>query len=890
MSEKLLRVVLLAVACLSLFATCAYGQQDGATWQGGNGNWSTASSWLCNGPDFTNGPAPCVPNGTQFVAGVLNGGTINVDVSPSVFDLIASSNANTSLSLNGTNLTVANEIIGIFGSVTLTNGTITPGNTALSAVNLTMQNSTINGSASVIGADHSLTGTADISGSTIQRLVVGGTFLISNSTLGDNSVFANSGQSSISNTSFNGQLLDESGPLVMDMGSKINSVLFGTPLDVDVALAPNGSATLTIQGGSQLSVSGANLVLGGPQTTTGTVVLNDTSSINASTEVIGDRGTGQFTQNGGTNTISGTLVLGNGGVTGNSGTYNLNGGQLSAVNEIVGYGGTGFFNQNGGTNTISGQLTLGSQAGSGSTGGLLSVDNTYTLSDGNLSAANMVVGDGGHGTFNQNGGTNTISGQLILGNQGGGGGVYNLRGTAALEAGTEIFGSGGGSYNQTGGTNTVQGDLTAAQTVNSSGSYNLSGNDALLKVGGNENLGVEDNTRIEFIQRGGNNEITGNLNVGGTPSLDPSASTGRGYYELDGGLVSVGGSEVILPKGSFLQTGGTNTANHFVLQGTYELGQAIFPPTNGPAVLATTDEMIGRPLLLTGQAVFTQRGGTHTIAGTLTLGDRGYYDLIGGTLTASEIINAGLFDYVGGELNGNFDNEGTFRLSGGGTRVVNGSLTNNGTVEVTADRVVFSNLLLTAGVFKADPTAVEFQNLNVGAQAYITGAAGDTFQIKGNFQNLSAQNTLWDTSSSVLDFTGGGAHEFDLAGHHGLGFSNNFAWGSLVLDPGNILDLAAGSGDALYAFILQGLIVSGTTITNIDGAPGLFLYYDAADNPSLNGNYNLTGGGELIAANGPAPTPEPATLLLFAGGLGSLLTLLKWRGNRKPGARPQAEV
>jgi len=44
----------------------------------------------------------------------------------------------------------------------------------------------------------------------------------------------------------------------------------------------------------------------------------------------------------------------------------------------------------------------------------------------------------------------------------------------------------------------------------------------------------------------------------------------------------------------------------------------------------------------------------------------------------------------------------------------------------------------------------------------------------------------------------------------------------------------------------------------IDGAPGLFIYYDAADNPPLNGDYTLTGGGELIAASVAAQTPEPS--------------------------------
>jgi len=50
----------------------------------------------------------------------------------------------------------------------------------------------------------------------------------------------------------------------------------------------------------------------------------------------------------------------------------------------------------------------------------------------------------------------------------------------------------------------------------------------------------------------------------------------------------------------------------------------------------------------------------------------------------------------------------------------------------------------------------------------------------------------------------------------------------------------------------------------IDGAPGLFIYYDAADNPPLDGDYTLKGGGELIAASVAAQTPEPSTLLLFA--------------------------
>ena len=236
-------------------------------------------------------------------------------------------------------------------------------------------------------------------------------------------------------------------------------------------------------------------------------------------------------------------------------------------------------------------------------------------------------------------------------------------------------------------------------------------------------------------------------------------------------------------------------------------------------------------------------------------------------------------------FNGNLLNLGTFTnlsIATFGGQVTNSGIFNNfGSANGIPSGVTFIGPFTNNGVYGSDPATNNFQQLIVNSSGYLTGTAGDVFLVSGNFQNLSTQSTLWNSSTSELDFTGGGSHIFDLAGQNGAGFSNNFAWGSLVIDPGNTLDLALGSGDALYAFILQGLIISGNTITNIDGTPGLFLYYDAADNPSLNGNYNLTGGGELIAANGPAATPEPTTLLLFASGLGSLVARRSWSKKRR---------
>jgi hypothetical protein len=299
--------------------------------------------------------------------------------------------------------------------------------------------------------------------------------------------------------------------------------------------------------------------------------------------------------------------------------------------------------------------------------------------------------------------------------------------------------------------------------------------------------------------------------------------------------------------------------------------------------LATADETIGT--FSGGIGTFTQRGGMNVV-GNLDINFDGHkanpndvYNLSGGVPSAGTITNIGTFNYSGGTLTGIFSNlhGANFNISVPGTAVINGNLFNGGTVTVTSDKAQFFNVTLTSGVFHVDPSTVQLQNLNVAAPAYITGVAGDAFSISGNFLNLSTQNALWDTSTSKLDFTGGGLHTFDLAGQNGIGFNNNFAWGTLAIDPGNTLDLGAGSGDALYVNFLQGLNINGNTITNIDGTAGLFLYYDAADNPFLHGNYNLTGGGELIPVNGAPlpPTPEPATLLLLVSGLGTL-TALRW--------------
>lgn len=104
--------------------------------------------------------------------------------------------------------------------------------------------------------------------------------------------------------------------------------------------------------------------------------------------------------------------------------------------------------------------------------------------------------------------------------------------------------------------------------------------------------------------------------------------------------------------------------------------------------------------------------------------------------------------------------------------------------------------------------------------------------------------------------------------------------GTLILDPGNCVNLETGTGNpgvALYVSQILGAILSGNTISNIF-SNGSNIYYDRgfAGNAYLDGKvYALSGIGFLE----PIPASEPETLPMLLSGLG-LLSLLRRRSRR----------
>jgi len=309
---------------------------------------------------------------------------------------------------------------------------------------------------------------------------------------------------------------------------------------------PTSSDDAYIQNGGTANITQMNevcnsIILADSLTrTTGSAYMTG-GSLTTSGESIGEYGTGTFTQNGGTHSITISLLVGYD--YGSTGTYNLSGtSQLSAATELIAYRGNGTFNQNGGTNTISGNLRLSETASSPTRSGSIGI---YKLSgNSQLFAESEYIGDQSDATFTQDGGVNTITGNLYLGNLGNGKRTYNLNDTGSLYLtgvhGTEYLGNTGGYiaiFNQTGGLNsTPYLDLGIGFYTCT---YNLKGGTLLTK-------GISSLGQATFNFGGGTLKSSGSFSTSQPMKLtgdggDVNVDTAGNSITLSGVLSGIGG-------------------------------------------------------------------------------------------------------------------------------------------------------------------------------------------------------------------------------------------------------------------------------------------------------------------------------------------------------------
>jgi hypothetical protein len=617
------------------------------------------------------------------------------------------------------------------------------------------------------------------------------------------------------------------------------------------------------------------------------------NSLTAGTEYIGNSGTGSsgvatFNLTGGTNTVTGLLVLAEN--ASDKGTYLISGtGLLTAGNVSVGgsgvAGGKGDLSISGGALTISttGTLTVFNTSGSGVTlnggtintgavnlsgnlnllnwtsGSLNLTNSNFTAvidsTSGNVASSlnigasqsfsvggNEQDGAGGVGLINQSGGVNAVTGALSLAAGGGGTGTYILSGGAFSANGQYIGVGGPGLFNQSGGTNTGTGGgsfISVGPNGGTTGTYVLSGGSLNVNA---EAIGAFGDGI--FNQTGGTNTLTGSGNFLAVAFNGGSS----GNYLMSGGSLSAATEYVgDSGPGTFNQSGGSNVAttnlyigNNSNVTGTYIL--------SGIGTLAGSTAFVG----FNGVGTFNQSGGVNScnaISIGTQPGSTGTYILSGTgsvSTTASEFVGA--------------FGVGTFNQSNGVNSLGSGS-----DLFVAANGGSIGTYILSGGVL----SDTGFESIgNMGAGVF--NESGGTNTIISNALYLGYYGGSTGTyilSSGSLIVSGGeqlatsGVSTFNQSG------------GDNTIGGGNSLVLAVGAGSTSTYNLTGGSanVSGGVTVS----APG-----DGV------GIFNVSGSGVLNISGTLNVTNVGSSAVNFSGGnitLGALVTngvptLFNWTG------------
>ncbi len=559
----------------------------------------------------------------------------------------------------------------------------------------------------------------------------------------------------------------------------------------------------------------------------------------------------------------------------------MDGGSLVLANYYIGYSSTGNFTQSGGTNSVSNALYLGYNSGSGS----------YNLSgSGLLSANTQYVGFNGAGSFTQTGGANSV-GSLYLGYVSGHSGSYNLGGSGQLSSISEYIGYStgatalfqqGGGINNTGFLSIGNGGtyiLTGGTLAPSNGFVNggtLNGGDspATISIAGPAIVDLSMGTIL--------NAASTSLAIGADslliipPGMNPAAIFGS-YSSA--GMVHTAGTVLTVQSGQGF--GGTGTiADPVNCQGTIT---AVGGPINftgelnisgtgavnlgaSSGTLATQDSFSGiaggslvtayQVVGLSGTGSFTQSGGLNSVSNTLRLGynsgSSGSYTQSGGTNFVGSI-------YLGGNPSGSGN---YYNLSGSAFLSANteyvGYLAAGTFTQFGGTNFVSTSLNLG---YTDYPGCYGAYNLNGGILALAGSgltAGGGTASFYFNGGTLQAGSS-WSTTVPITLPTSGSIGTFDTNGY-------TLALDGALTGAGGLLKIGAGE-----------LVLSGTN----SYTGGTMVYAGeliVKDSEALASGSNLFVGNAFripvivsadapLSTSSPSPVPEPGTMALIAAGV-----------------------
>jgi len=788
----------------------------------------------------------------------MSGGTLNVS---GVIVVGSGPNASGTFTQFGGTLTNTDQYVGNSGSGTFTQA----GGSAQINGNLVLGNSsTGKGTATVSAGTFTVAGSAFVGSNGIGVLSLGGTTHSVGAT-GSNGLFIgfnagstgtvaqSAGNTTISGTEYVGY--GGSGTLNLT-GGKHSNTESGFAVAMPIGVQPGSTGNVTLSGNAGLFVNNDELVGQG-----GTGTFTQSGGTNSAFRIdIGDPGPGTYSLSAGTLTLSAVLAVGNsgqgtltqsgGGITvpqfdmalnGGTGTYNLQGGTLTVFTEMTvgSNGGVSTVNHSGGTNNISGT------SGTLVVGGFSNGANAYNLSgSGNVTVGgSSYLGAGGRGTFNQTGGSATVAASEYVG-------FRNLSFTNSLFLGNGTLLVSGGTHSVTGsGSNGLfigaYPGATAGVTVSGTG---------VLSVTNEEDVGYNGNGT--FTQTGGSNSAFKVI-------LAANSGSSVGTYTMSGGTLNVGLREYAgyAGTGTFNQSGGVNTVGENLYLAVQAGSTGFFNLSGGGVLNVAGSAYVGYG----STGTFTQSGGVNAVTGTVFIPGNpgpwtGTYNLQGGTLSPGAILlqAGGTFNQTGGTLSpttftqsggtvlGTLQNQGTYIYNSG---TFPGRLVNQGTVVINGDPT-FGNGVDNRGTF----------GLPTGRTATVNGPGLDNsgqFTLSGGVLTGSgplANNGQFSGFGTIAGTGGFVNNAIFTSGSGNVVLSNtgpNLNAASMALSAGWQLQLTGSGLTNAGTIDLNSSLVAGPAVLN-NSSSGVVRGPGAITAPLLN-------GGSLLAPSGTLNLIRPLT-------------------------------
>jgi T5SS/PEP-CTERM-associated repeat protein len=537
----------------------------------------------------------------------------------------------------------------------------------------------------------------------------------------------------------------------------------------------------------------------------------------------------------------------------------------------------------------------------------------------NLTTSGFLLGSSGRGTFDQSGGTITTNHaglDSVLGHFSSGDGIYNLGGTGALSIARDLYvgNFGTGAFNQTGGTNTISSNLLLAAQSNSFGGYAISGS-ALSTA--NEIIVGRAGTGTLNITNGGEVSSTTGLigalaNSDGTATIDGLGSKWTNSGELNVGFSGTGALRIT--DGGFSSNARGAIAERSESSGSVTVngvnsrwqsssivtvgvsGTGTLSITGGGAVANLTGSLASNSGA-NGSATVDGPGSTWTNDGDLTVGRAGTGEL--------SITSGGVVSSTNGRIARDAGSRGTVLIDGPGSSwLVDGDITmgqtgtgtaaldvRNGGVVSAAGGMIIGSL----GTLVGDGTIATFV-FNDGTIA--PGPSPGTLLVDGNYSQSFEGTLKIDLASPIsfdkLTITGnmtlGGTLDVSLAPGYVPVSGEEFD----ILDFSNTPDTAFArinlpALSATLAWDTSQLYTTG--LLSVTGAPatpgdysqngvvdaadyviwrkGLETIYTQDDYNVWHAHFGQTAGSGATASENAA-VPEAATVVLLLVGMVSM--------------------